>query len=76
MMRGRVEPSVVPTVVRVVPIVVHENKQTTTVPHMTFPQERQRREHRQEIPQMTSPQERQLKEQSEGVKKEHDIRFP
>jgi hypothetical protein len=43
---------------------------------MTFPQERQRREHRQEIPQMTSPQERQLKEQSEGVKKEHDIRFP
>jgi hypothetical protein len=25
---------------------------------------------------MTSPHERQLKEQSQGVKKEHDVRFP
>jgi hypothetical protein len=25
---------------------------------------------------MTSPQERQLREQSQGVKREHDIRFP
>jgi hypothetical protein len=43
-MRGKVEPFAVPivvrampTVVRGVPIVVHVVKQTTEVPHMTFP---------------------------------------
>jgi hypothetical protein len=51
MMRGRVEPCVVLTM-------VHEIRQTVVIPQMTSPQERQPREQRQEIPQMTSPQER------------------
>jgi hypothetical protein len=37
MMRGRVEPYVVPILVRVVPPVVQEVKQTTTAPQMTSP---------------------------------------
>jgi hypothetical protein len=37
MMKGKVEPFAVPIVVRGVPIVVHVVKQTTIVPHMTFP---------------------------------------
>ncbi len=75
MMKGRLEPSIMPTMERVVLIVVLVVRQTTAIPQMTSPQERQPRERRHEIPQMTSPQERQLKEQSQGVKKEHDIRF-
>ncbi len=43
---------------------------------MASPQERQPKEQRHEIPHMTSPQERQLREQSQGVKREHDIKFP
>jgi hypothetical protein len=43
---------------------------------MTFPQETQQKEQRQEIPHMTSPQEGQLREQGHGVKSEHDIRVP
>jgi len=43
MMRGRMEPFVVPTVVQTV-------RQTTVVPHMTSPHERQPREQKQEIP--------------------------
>ncbi len=46
MMRGRVEPSVVPIVVRIVPIVVHVVKQIIEVPQMTYPQERQSTEQR------------------------------
>jgi hypothetical protein len=41
MMKGRVEPSIVPTVVKAVPIMVHAIRQTIAIPHMTFPQERQ-----------------------------------
>ncbi len=65
MMRGRVEPFVVPTM-------VHAIRQITTVPQMTSPHEKQPREQRYEIPQMTSPQEKQLRDQSHGVKREHD----
>ncbi len=43
---------------------------------MTSPQKRQLKEQRHEIPQMTSPHEGQLREKSQGVKREHDIRFP
>ncbi len=44
MMRGRVEPSTMPTVVRAMPIVVHAIRQTTIVTQMTSPQKRQSRE--------------------------------
>ncbi len=37
MMKGKVEPFVVPTMVREMPIEVHVVKQTTIVPHMTSP---------------------------------------
>jgi hypothetical protein len=40
------EPSVIPTVVRVVPPMVHVVKQIVAVPHMTFPHERQPKEQR------------------------------
>jgi hypothetical protein len=43
MLRDRVEPSIVS-------IVVHVVKQTTIVPEMTSPQERQLKEQMQEIP--------------------------
>jgi hypothetical protein len=43
---------------------------------MTSPQERQPREQRHEIPHMTSLEEGHLREQNQGVKREHDIRFP
>jgi hypothetical protein len=46
MMRGKVEPFIVPTVVRAVPLVVQVVKQTLAVPKMKFPQERQLREQR------------------------------
>ncbi len=46
MMRGRMEPSAMP-------IVVQAAKQTTKVPQMTTPQEKQLREQKQEVPQMT-----------------------
>jgi len=49
-----VEPSIVLTMVRVVPIVVQVIRQIVAVSHMKSPQEKQSREHRQEIPQMTS----------------------
>jgi hypothetical protein len=44
MMRGRMEPYVVPIVVRVVLPMVHEVRQIATVPRMTSPRERQLRE--------------------------------
>ncbi len=40
------EPFVVPTMVQVVPTVVHVARQTTKVPHMTSPLEKQLREQR------------------------------
>jgi hypothetical protein len=43
MMRGIVELFAIPTMVRVVPLMVHAVKYTTIVPHMTFPQEKQPR---------------------------------
>ncbi len=46
MMRGRVEPSIVPTMVRVVLIVVQVIKQTIEIPHMTSPQKKQPKEQR------------------------------
>ncbi len=69
MMKGRVEPSAMPTVVQ-------EVRQTIVVPWMTSPQKTQPREQRQEIPQMTSPQDKPLREQRQGIKRKHDIRFP
>ncbi len=69
MMRGRVEPVAVLTIVQV-------TKQPIKVPQMTLPQERPLREEKQEVPQMTFPQERQLREYNQEVKREHDIRFP
>jgi hypothetical protein len=36
-MKGIVEPSIVPIVVRAMPIVVHATKQTVEIPHMTTP---------------------------------------
>jgi hypothetical protein len=47
MMRGIVEPFVVPMVVRIA-------KQTAKVPQMTFPQEIQLKKQRHEVPHMTS----------------------
>jgi hypothetical protein len=44
--RGRVEPSTMPTVVRAMPIVVQTVRQTIVVPQMTSPHERQPREQR------------------------------
>jgi hypothetical protein len=44
MMRGKVEPSIVPTVVRVMLIVVQVVRQIVVVPQMAFPRERQPRE--------------------------------
>jgi hypothetical protein len=64
MMRGKVEPFAVPIVVRAMPPMVQAIKQTTTIPHMTSPHDRQQREQKWEIPHMTSPQKRQLREQS------------
>ncbi len=49
MMRGRVEPFVVPTMVTIVLIVVQEIKQTLAIPQMTSPQEKQLREQNQEV---------------------------
>jgi hypothetical protein len=50
MMRGRMEPSTVPIVVRAVPTLVGIVKQIATIPQMTSPQERQLKEQRQDIP--------------------------
>jgi hypothetical protein len=44
MMRGRMEPSIVLTMVKVVPTMVHAVRQIATVPQMTSPHERQSRE--------------------------------
>jgi hypothetical protein len=44
MMRGKVEPSTMPTMVWVMPTLVHATKQTTKVPQMTSPHERQLKE--------------------------------
>jgi len=44
MKRGRVEPYAVPTMVRVMPIVVQAIRQIIAGPHMTSPQEKQPRE--------------------------------
>jgi hypothetical protein len=41
MMKGRVEPCIMPTMVKVVPIVIHAAKQITKVPHMIIPHKRQ-----------------------------------
>ncbi len=76
MMKGRIEPYVVPIVVRAMPLVVQVVRHTSIVPQITSPRERQPREKKHEILQTTSSQERQIREQSQGVKKEHDIRFP
>ncbi len=62
MMRDNVEPYVVPTMVQAMPTVVQAIRQTTKIPQMTFPQERQPKEHKQEVPYIKFPQERQLKE--------------
>jgi hypothetical protein len=40
MMRGILEPFVVPIVVKALPTVLQKVGQTTIIPHMTFPQER------------------------------------
>ncbi len=68
MMRGRVEPFAVPTM-------VHVAKHIIEAPHMMSPQEGLLREQKQEVPQMTFPQEKHLKEQRQEVKMEHDTRF-
>ncbi len=39
MMRGKLEPFVVPTMVRAMPPMVQVVRQTTTLPHMTSPHE-------------------------------------
>jgi hypothetical protein len=44
MIRGRVEPSAMPIVVRAVPIMVLTVRQTVVVPQMTSPHERQPKE--------------------------------
>jgi hypothetical protein len=44
MMRGRVEPSTVPIVIKVVSIVVHATKQIIETPQMTTPHETQLKE--------------------------------
>ncbi len=69
MMKGIVEPSVVPTMVQA-------TKQTIELPQMRIPQETQLKEQKLEVPQMTFPQEKQLREQSQEIKKEHDTTFP
>jgi hypothetical protein len=46
MMRGRVEPSTLPTILQAVPTIVQVAWQTVEIPHITFPQERQPREQR------------------------------
>ncbi len=63
MMKGKMEPSTMPIVVWVVPIVVQVTRQTIEVPHMISPYERQLKEYRHEVPHMTSPQ----KETTKGV---------
>ncbi len=50
MMKGRVEPFVVPIVVSAMPQMVQIVKQTAIVPHMTSPHERQSREQKEKIP--------------------------
>ncbi len=74
MMKGRVEPSTMPTMVWAMPAVVHATRQTIKVPQMTSPHERQLREQRHEVLQMTSPQEKQLRQQGQKIKREHDTR--
>jgi hypothetical protein len=59
---GRMEPYVVPTMVRAVLIVVHAATHIIKIPQMTSPQETQLWEQKHEVPQMTFPQERQLRE--------------
>ncbi len=49
MMKGKVEPFVVPIVVQVMPIVVQVGKHTIEVPQITSPHERQLKEQRQEV---------------------------
>jgi hypothetical protein len=44
MMKGKVEPFIVPTMVREVPKMVHVVRQITVVPPMTCPREKQLRE--------------------------------
>ncbi len=44
MMRGRVEPFIMPIVVQAVPTMVHATRQITKVSQMTSPQERQLKE--------------------------------
>ncbi len=44
MMKGRMEPSIVLTMVKAVPTMVHAIRQIATVPQMTSPHERQPRE--------------------------------
>ncbi len=46
MMRGKVEPFAMPIVVRVMPTTVQVVRQTTVVPHMTSPHEKQPKEKR------------------------------
>jgi hypothetical protein len=55
MMRGKVEPSIEPTMVQAMPTMVHAVRQTSIMPQMTSPHNRQLKEQRQEIPHMTSP---------------------
>ncbi len=48
-MRGKVEPFILQTMVRVVPMIVQEVKQTIKIPQMTSLHERQLREQQEEI---------------------------
>ncbi len=49
MMKGKVEPFVVPIVVQVMPMMVQVDRQTIEVPYMTSPQKRQLNEQKQEV---------------------------
>ncbi len=67
-MRGKVEPSIIPTVVQAI-------KQTSKIPQITTPWETQLREQKHEVLQMTSPQEKQPREYNQEIKREHDTGF-
>jgi hypothetical protein len=50
MMKGRMKPSAVPIVVKVVPTVVWVGRRSAKIPQMTTPQKTKLREQRQEVP--------------------------
>jgi hypothetical protein len=49
MIRGRVAPYAMPTLVQAMPIVLHVARQTIEVPQMTSPQEKHFRERKQNV---------------------------